>query len=139
MGFRKTRTRTQVKDTTAVTTAYTGFTSDPVDLIAGIRGEFAGFLLTIVKDDATSLEFKLEVGDSDAVAATASHWFSVTKATGAIDERTVTGASLATTDYLAVFQDVNLAPYSKVRLRVKKTGGTGTVNVTAHALYGGQA
>ena len=138
MALRKTRTKHSIKASTAVATTYT-YVSDPVDLVSGIRGEFAGFLLAITKDDATSLEFKLEVGDSDAVAATDSHWHQVTKATGAIDERTITAASLGTTDYIALFHDVNLTPYGKVRIKVKKTGGTGTVNVVTYAMFGGQS
>jgi hypothetical protein len=137
MGFRKTRTRTQVKDTTALATTYT-FKTEPVDLIAGIRGEFAGFCLDVVKGDATTIEFILEVGDESAAAATDANWFKVTKASGAVDERAITLSTLATTDYVAVFQDVNLAPYSKVRLKVKATGGTPTTTVKAYALYGGQ-
>ena len=133
--LRKTRTRTEVRAAAVTTTIYVATT--PVDLVSGIRGEFAGFALTIVKGDVTSLEFILEVGDADAVAATDAHWFKVAKATGAIDERTVAAASLAATDYLAVFQDVNLTPYSKVRLKIKSTGGTPTGTVKVDALYGG--
>jgi hypothetical protein len=135
--FRKTRTKTTVKDTTTLATTYT-FKTDPVELLSGIKGEFAGFLLTVVKGDATTIEFKLEVGDADAAAATDAHWFTVTKATGAIDERAITLATLAATDYVSVFQDVNLTPFSKVRLKVKATGGTPTTTVKAEALYGGE-
>ncbi len=123
-----------VKDTTTLTTAYSGFTGDAVNTSDSIKGRLVGFLLDVSKGTGTTIEFKLEGGDEDA--DTDAEFYTLCKATGAIDERVITLATLGATDTVAVFHDVDVTPYAKVRLRVKHTGGA-TVTVKAYAVMGG--
>jgi hypothetical protein len=135
MAFRKSRKRIEVKAAGDLTTSYVATTA--VDIGSGMKGQRVGWVLTVVKGTGTTMEFVLEVGDEDAVAATAAHWSKLCKATGAIDERAITLATLAATDYVVVFSDVDLSPFQKVRLALKHTGGA-NVNVAAYAVVSGE-
>lgn len=133
--MRKTRQRTEVRAAADLTTGYVATTH--VNIGDSLKGRFVGFVLTVVKGTGTTMESVLEVGDADAVAATAAHWSKVCKASGALDERAITLSTLAATDYIVVFSDVDVSPFSKVRLALKHTGGA-NVNVTAYALFSGE-
>ncbi len=124
---------TVVKTATSLTDAYSGgWASDWHDVGTGSE---ATFLLTLVKDGATTVEFVVEVEDS--VGTTGYQRTRVgTDGAAAIDQGQFTCAALDTTHYPAVTVDVRDAV--RVRLKAKRTGGDSGTTLAASIMVGSQ-
>lgn len=92
--------------------------------------EFARLRLTIVKDDATSIELRFKVEDQAGTQGFKS--FKVAEGVASLDESQIVAADLEATDYVAI--DLDLRGVRKLAVEAKKTGGSGTVTLAADIL-----
>lgn len=116
-----------VKTVAALTTAYSGWSSDWVEL--GAAG-FGRLLFTIVKDDATSIEVRFLIDDSSIATGYRTYVFN--GGSLAPEEATIDTTDLAATDNIAV--DLDIRSNRKLKVELKKTGGAGTTTVAATLL-----
>jgi len=116
--------------TTTVTTAYaSGWVTSWID--PGLAW-FARMLLFVTKADATTIELLLEVEDVDGTDGYET--WRISSGAASKDEVTLTAADLGTTHRIAL--QVDVSDVRRLRLRAKKTGGSGTVTLTAGVVTG---
>lgn len=131
---RKMSTADTVKSSTALTTAYTGFTTDWVPCE---RFRSGTVYLTWTVADATTMEVQIDISSDDGTTAFPLHDLPTPSAgatTGDILTMTFTAADYTTTAYIPVHLD--LSNVTRFRVRAKKTGGSGTVNLVAKFIGG---
>lgn len=110
-------------DTKTLTTSYAnGWVSD---WISAPLAQYARLLLTLVNDDATSIELKLEVEDSSGTDG-----FTTLRVTAGVAEVDEISWEPTADETERVAIQVFVPECRRFRVRAKKTGGTGDVTLT---------